>query len=206
MSRVGSSASSAPLGQAMPTVIAKSNRHRVSQGSRIPASAATRRASGASLATNTSGSTTTTQALDNLEGRLARLAMHHDRSVKCPPRMTRGLTTAFDHSPDSLLQANMETMRSRTHQLLKSQRFDGAIGVVILVNSLVIGFESEAELSNADTSMFVLMEQFFLCIYMLELGLRFFAHTGCNVSRTNGSALTFFWWLAAFYLVGWLSQ
>ncbi|CAD7948948.1 unnamed protein product [Amoebophrya sp. A120] len=65
--------------------------------------------------------------------------------------------------------------RIYAQQLLLTQKFDLIIGFVILVNSVTIGWETQAEVKNEDTTAFVVLEHLFLVIYSFELWLRFYA-------------------------------
>jgi voltage-gated sodium channel len=62
------------------------------------------------------------------------------------------------------------------HRMLSSAKFDAAIGVIILINAIMIGVQLEYELRNMDVRSLVFIDNIFLCIYVLELGLRFFAY------------------------------
>jgi voltage-gated sodium channel len=62
------------------------------------------------------------------------------------------------------------------HQMLSSTKFDMSIGVVIMMNSITIGVQMEFELQNKDVSALLLIDNVFLGIYAVELGLRFFAY------------------------------
>ena len=62
------------------------------------------------------------------------------------------------------------------HLVLSSSKFDAAIGFVIFVNSIAIGVQVEFELAGKDTSYLMLLDNIFLFIYAIELGLRFVAY------------------------------
>ena len=62
------------------------------------------------------------------------------------------------------------------HKLLSSTKFDAVMGVVIFVNSIAIGVQVEFELAGKDTSYLMLLDNIFLFIYAIELGLRFVAY------------------------------
>ena len=62
------------------------------------------------------------------------------------------------------------------HHMLSSNKFDAAIGVVILMNSVMIGVQSEYDLSGKDLSAFIIIDNIFLGVYTVELGCRFFAY------------------------------
>jgi len=66
--------------------------------------------------------------------------------------------------------------RHYVDKILKTQRFDAAVGVIIVVNSLCMGLETTFELENRDVTVFKVFEHVFLFVYVAELGLRFFAH------------------------------
>jgi len=67
-------------------------------------------------------------------------------------------------------------LRCRTNRMLEDQRFDTAVGVVIVINSFCMGLEVSFEIEHMDTSVFQILERIFLSVYIVELGLRFFAH------------------------------
>lgn len=73
------------------------------------------------------------------------------------------------------IQNEGSTTRLFLYALVRSQRFDAAIGIVILLNSITIGLESSFELAGYDTFVFVVLENIFLCVYVAELGIRFYA-------------------------------
>jgi len=54
--------------------------------------------------------------------------------------------------------------------------FDVFIGIIILINSVFIGVETEMNLRGITASKVWYMEYVFAVIYVIELGLRFFAH------------------------------
>ena len=62
-------------------------------------------------------------------------------------------------------------------------RFDMAIGVVIVINSLTIGAEIQTELMNRSTLLYAILEYVYTFIYTGELGLRFFVYgAACLIS------------------------
>ena len=58
---------------------------------------------------------------------------------------------------------------------MRNSWFDSAMGFVIVLNSVMIAFESTARLNNEDTTVYGLLEHLFLFIYLVELNLRFYA-------------------------------
>lgn len=60
-------------------------------------------------------------------------------------------------------------------EIMSSQRFDLIIGVVIIINSITIGWETQASVSGGDTFFLEAMEHLYLVIYVLELLLRFYS-------------------------------
>eukprot|EP00392_Amoebophrya_sp_AT5.2_P001866 g1871.t1 len=66
-------------------------------------------------------------------------------------------------------------LRYHCQFLLSLQKFDAAIGIVILINSITIGVESHYEITNQDTQFFADIEHVFLSVYVMELMARFFA-------------------------------
>merc|ERR1719171_1082516 len=70
-------------------------------------------------------------------------------------------------------------LRLQCHRVLNGQRFDAAIGFVILLNSISIGLESHFELKRGPDGVpkfFKVTEHLFLLVYVVELSMRFFAH------------------------------
>ena len=59
---------------------------------------------------------------------------------------------------------------------MRNVRFDVFIGIIILVNSVFIGVETEMNLRGITASKVWYMEYVFAVIYVVELGMRFFAH------------------------------
>ena len=54
------------------------------------------------------------------------------------------------------------------------------VGVVIIFNTITIGYEIQARIDQDDTTLFLYLEYVYLFIYGAELGLRFFAyHLSC---------------------------
>ncbi|CAD7955155.1 unnamed protein product [Amoebophrya sp. A120] len=71
-------------------------------------------------------------------------------------------------------------LRYHVQWMLSLQKFDAAIGIVILMNSITIGIESHYEITGQSTSFFADIEHIFLSIYMLELLARFYGFgLGC---------------------------
>ncbi len=60
-------------------------------------------------------------------------------------------------------------------EILNKQNFDLYIGIIIVANSITIGWESQTEVEDGDTTAFQIIEHFFLIIYVFEIGARFFA-------------------------------
>jgi len=70
--------------------------------------------------------------------------------------------------------------RARLHMLLSSQRFDTAMGCVIALNSLCIGLRGQVRADGEEHVIFGILEQFFLSIYCIEIGIRFYTyHLAC---------------------------
>lgn len=63
--------------------------------------------------------------------------------------------------------------------IVASKVFDMMMGTVIITNSVMIGFEQAARVNREDGTFFATMENVFLCIYVIELALRFYGG-GCN--------------------------
>jgi len=66
--------------------------------------------------------------------------------------------------------------RELTKGLISSMFFDAVIGVVIAFNAIVIGLELELEVQGIDTGVIVVLENIFLCIYIMEIGARIYAN------------------------------
>ena len=64
------------------------------------------------------------------------------------------------------------------HLMLSSTKFDAAIGVVILINSVLIGVQTEAELDKQVglVQTLVIIDNVFLAIYTVEISSRFIAY------------------------------
>ncbi|CAD7937891.1 unnamed protein product [Amoebophrya sp. A25] len=89
-------------------------------------------------------------------------------SLKCSKSMT------LDEPPDEDASWVLKT-RYYIQCILAAQKFDAAIGFVILLNSITIGWESNCEIVGQDTQFFEDIEHIFLGIYSLELLARFYA-------------------------------
>eukprot|EP00929_Paragymnodinium_shiwhaense_P074749 TRINITY_DN38258_c1_g1_i1.p1 TRINITY_DN38258_c1_g1~~TRINITY_DN38258_c1_g1_i1.p1 ORF type:complete len:772 (-),score=183.14 TRINITY_DN38258_c1_g1_i1:307-2622(-) len=76
---------------------------------------------------------------------------------------------------DAASAAGLIVLRRHCRNILMSPRFDAIIGVVILGNALSVGVEQTIRLKGKDTSQMELIESVFLCIYIVELAMRFFA-------------------------------
>lgn len=79
-------------------------------------------------------------------------------------------TEAFDDT------SGIEQKRRSVRRFLRSQRVEGAIGCIIVVNSLCMGLETSYEIAGSDTTAFQILEHIFMAIYVCELSLNFFAH------------------------------
>jgi hypothetical protein len=95
-----------------------------------------------------------------------------DRGTELRTASTENVTgsAAEDGSDD------VESIKSRVHRFLSHTAFDTAIGAVIVLNSLVIGLESQSEIYGHDTTTYQRLEHFFLFIYTVELALRFYSY------------------------------
>eukprot|EP00927_Polykrikos_kofoidii_P040610 TRINITY_DN34676_c0_g1_i1.p1 TRINITY_DN34676_c0_g1~~TRINITY_DN34676_c0_g1_i1.p1 ORF type:complete len:622 (-),score=119.09 TRINITY_DN34676_c0_g1_i1:86-1951(-) len=74
-----------------------------------------------------------------------------------------------------LKRVDQAVLRKAGAKMLQSRTFDGFIGIVIVTNALTIGLEQSLDLQGNDTSKVEVVENFFLVIYMFELGLRIFS-------------------------------
>jgi len=123
----------------------------------------------------------------------------HDKSLKDHNNLPR-LKTAEVLADGS----RMELFRHKVDKLLSNQRFDAAVGVIIVVNSLCMGLETTYELENRDLTVFEVLEHLFLFVYVAELALRFFAH-GCSCLKSLCVAFDFvlvFMGVVSNYIVG----
>jgi len=73
----------------------------------------------------------------------------------------------------------IDEARNRMRIVVTNHVFDIVVGLLVLVNMAFVGVESNARLLNVDdsavhTSWFVPVESFFICLYIVELGLRIF--------------------------------
>jgi voltage-gated sodium channel len=82
-------------------------------------------------------------------------------------------------------------LRGAVHRVILSSRFDVLIGLVIVVNSITIGFEVTFELQQWDTTIFHRIEHIFLFIYTAELAVRFYAY-GLACMRSGWVVFDFF--------------
>eukprot|EP00440_Ansanella_granifera_P020095 gb/GFBE01021832.1/.p1 GENE.gb/GFBE01021832.1/~~gb/GFBE01021832.1/.p1 ORF type:complete len:211 (+),score=19.74 gb/GFBE01021832.1/:1-633(+) len=99
------------------------------------------------------------------EQRYMRKAAHEGKSLKCRPRS----------QADEQFLSKGQKARLAIQRMLTDQRFDAAIGGIILLNSITIGLESSFELKNWDLTVFGILEHVFLIVYVTELALRFYA-------------------------------
>jgi len=121
------------------------------------------------------------------------------KSIKNNPDLrTRSISSVLkDDNP-------MALFRHYVDELLQSQRFDAAVGIIIVINSLCMGLETSFELENRDLTVFEVLEHIFLFVYMAELGLRFFAH-GCRCLQSPWVLFDFvlvFMGVVSNYIVG----
>jgi voltage-gated sodium channel len=97
---------------------------------------------------------------------------HLERELGVSSKVTFGLNEDLKHRKDFIGRK-----RYQVHQMLQANKFDAAIGVVIVMNSLTIGLESSLSIRpENDLSCFDLLENVYVAIYFVELGLRFFAY------------------------------
>lgn len=91
------------------------------------------------------------------------------------PRCNTGTTESGSWRSGSMVFEE-DRLRVRAKRVLKSGLFDAGIGCVILLNCVSIGVEQSLELKGEHTEFFIVAEQGFIFIYMIEFGLRVFAH------------------------------
>jgi len=94
------------------------------------------------------------------------------------------------HDDADLANDRFPETRRRVRKLLVNQRFDYAVGIVIVVNSVCMGIETSFEIDGKDTGVFQVMEHFFLAVYCSELSLHFFAY-GLSALRNPWVAFDF---------------
>lgn len=61
-------------------------------------------------------------------------------------------------------------------QILHSPKFEAAMGCVIIANSISIGVEQTMALNGDDPTVILFLENVFIAIYIMELGLRLYVH------------------------------
>jgi len=86
---------------------------------------------------------------------------------------TVSTSASFCASSDS--DAFFYSEKVKIRRFMSSPPFDCAIGFVILSNCIAIGFEQTWDLEGRDSSVLKTLEHVYLCIYLIELLLRFFA-------------------------------
>eukprot|EP00929_Paragymnodinium_shiwhaense_P108334 TRINITY_DN7464_c0_g1_i2.p1 TRINITY_DN7464_c0_g1~~TRINITY_DN7464_c0_g1_i2.p1 ORF type:complete len:686 (-),score=124.81 TRINITY_DN7464_c0_g1_i2:325-2382(-) len=75
-------------------------------------------------------------------------------------------------------ESDYQTYKNLAKSTLASPKFDAAIGVVIVFNAVTIGVEQSLQIENKNTDLITVLESMFLVVYIVELGLRLFAHGG----------------------------
>jgi len=91
---------------------------------------------------------------------------------------TNKTSVTFNNEIANLLQSDQlvccDLSRRCAASVLLSRYFDFAIGMVILLNSVIIGLEQSYRIDGKSTAVWETFEHCFLVIYILELGCRFF--------------------------------
>jgi voltage-gated sodium channel len=100
-----------------------------------------------------------------LERRMKRLSAEDRTLRRCIYQSIR--STSFSQTKHSW-QQKMKTV-------VHSQMFEVCSGLVIILNAATVGMEQSFKRSGIDTSMIDAVEHVFLCVYIVELGMRFFA-------------------------------
>ena len=98
------------------------------------------------------------------------------------------LKDVMDDPTDGIIQSGL---KGQVHRVISSAEFDVAMGVVIIVNSLLIGLESTWELEGKNTAFLASFEHFFLLAYSAELAARFYAN-GLRCLRSGWVAFDLF--------------
>jgi voltage-gated sodium channel len=90
-------------------------------------------------------------------------------------------------------ESRLTGQKLAVHKVIGSAKFDTAIGVIIIVNSVVIGLESSNRLEGQVEHMgfYKILEYLFLVIYSVELALRFYAY-GLRCLRNEWVMFDFF--------------
>ena len=79
-------------------------------------------------------------------------------------------------APPPMKWSRVYICRYFVHRALGSPFFDLFIGLVIVLNSVLIGVETHMKAQGQSSELFGVADVFFLAIYILELISRFFAH------------------------------
>jgi len=110
------------------------------------------------------------------EERQRREEMLQEKLEAFPPegRSVKVRSSVLGRGPPSKDAPAVEVMRWNVLVLLADSRFDASIGIIILINSITIGWQTSWELDGLDTSFFDVLETIFLIVYCVELGMRFF--------------------------------
>lgn len=101
------------------------------------------------------------------------------------PEVAKGSGTDKHHNHHQEHEENwFELKREEMQILLASPIFDTGIGAVIALNAITIGIEQSIRVQGHDTRGIKLAENVFLLVYIVELGLRFFA-AGLNAVKAD---------------------
>ncbi|CAD7936633.1 unnamed protein product [Amoebophrya sp. A120] len=91
-----------------------------------------------------------------------------------------------DQSNMTEFEKKKEYYRAIVASFLNQQKFDVWIGVIIILNSLTIGWETQLNVEDENTDAFTVIENMFLFIYVVELSARFFAFGVMKSLKSSG--------------------
>merc|ERR1719199_1314969 len=119
-----------------------------------------------------------TMALESQKQRERQEDMKQKEEVLCGNRSAK---VAFGanlpkEEPDIQTDGWHLYLRWRIDKILSNTTFDSVIGIVICINSVTVGWESQYDVDGKSTEVFDLLEPVFLIIYTGELGMRLLAH------------------------------
>ena len=72
----------------------------------------------------------------------------------------------FAHLAEKSDKGSISNLSTKVQRAVSDARFDQAMGVVIIVNSISLGFEITASLEGRDTILLEALEKVFICIHL----------------------------------------
>eukprot|EP00927_Polykrikos_kofoidii_P082909 TRINITY_DN8364_c0_g2_i6.p1 TRINITY_DN8364_c0_g2~~TRINITY_DN8364_c0_g2_i6.p1 ORF type:complete len:698 (+),score=104.84 TRINITY_DN8364_c0_g2_i6:66-2159(+) len=108
-----------------------------------------------------------TRRTEALERRMRRLNAENQKMRMIHKFRESLRSTSFNEVTNSWRQGMKKVVHSQTFELLS--------GFVIILNALMVGLEQEFKRRGIDTASLDAIEHIFLCVYIAELGMRFFA-------------------------------